>query len=195
MKAGKLALSASCWFFIVHEELIEKTRSTLPMQPGGGLSPPSGGVPPSGMPEPAELVELLDAAELAAAESSAELVDVEVEVDVDVSPLELVPWGTVVMLEPNPDGCPSPLLQAARAVRVASAMRRMVVKIARTAGDVTPRGYGRSARRPSMIRQSDHRALSGPPRRRFSATCAGWRQTPRLPGPRARRKRSSLASE
>ncbi|MDC0670545.1 hypothetical protein POL58_22505 [Nannocystis sp. ncelm1] len=107
------------------------------MQPGGGLSPPSGGVPPSGMPEPPELVELFDAAELAA-ESSAELV--EVDVDVVVSPpLELVPGGAVVMLVPNPDSCPSPLLQAARAARAASAMRRIMSSLARAAVDVTPR--------------------------------------------------------
>jgi len=76
------------------------------------------------MPEPAELVELFDA-ELAAAESSAELVEVDVDVDVDASPLVLVPGGTVVMLGPNPGPCPSPLLQAARAARVASARRRI----------------------------------------------------------------------
>jgi hypothetical protein len=80
---------------------------------------PTSGKPP----ELAELVELLALAELAAAESSAELVEVDVEVDVS-PPFEVVFGGAVVMLEPNPGPCPSSPLQAATRARAARAARR-----------------------------------------------------------------------
>ncbi|WAS95084.1 hypothetical protein [Nannocystis punicea] len=96
---------------MVDAELIVKTMSTLPLQPGGGPSPASGISPRSGMPEPVlvELVEVLDPTELA--ESSAELVEVEVDVSALV---ELVAGGAVVMLELKPSSWPLSPWQAIR---------------------------------------------------------------------------------
>lgn len=63
---------------VQHAPLIVNKKSAFPSQLGGGPSPPSGGTPAWGTPEPVELVEF---AELAVAESSVELVEVEVALE------------------------------------------------------------------------------------------------------------------
>lgn len=98
-----------------------KTKSTLLLQPGGGPSPPSGIILTSGMPP--ELSEFVELPALAVVESSPEALEVE---DVELlgdSPLELVPGGAVVMLEPKPVSWPLPPLHAT-ATRATARVRR-----------------------------------------------------------------------
>jgi len=114
MKPGKLARSCVCSVTIVPMLEITKSRSTLPLQPGGCTGPKSIAVPTSRTMPVLELPEL-------PAESSAGPVD-------DVSPVDelpLVDADTLVIAGPveNPGGAASPQAAArTRATRIGARM-------------------------------------------------------------------------
>lgn len=103
MNPGKLAISCSCWFFIVPEALTAKRKSILPLHPTGGASPPSGtGMSSFGPPLPS----------LLAAPPDDEVVEVEpcsVPLEEELLLPELLePAGTVVITGSVMSGNPLP---------------------------------------------------------------------------------------